>query len=74
MAFLKFGKVPKSNYDQYQISTKQLRFWVNAEGNNVFKGNFSIPCDKVMPAGGFGIYASDGPCPKNCPDASTDFA
>jgi hypothetical protein len=47
---------------------------VNAEGHNVFKGNFTIPGDKDMPAGGSGIYASAAPCPQWCPPATTDFA
>ncbi len=48
---------------------------VNAEGNNVFKGEFSIGGSKDMPSGGdSGIYASAAPCPKWCPPSNTDFA
>ena len=61
------GHDDKDDHDNFIVA-------VNAEGNNVFKGNFSIPGDKDMPAGGSGIYASENPCPNNCPNAGTDFA
>jgi formylmethanofuran dehydrogenase subunit C len=47
---------------------------VNADGDNVFNGEFTIEGSKDMPASGSGIYASDLPCPKNCPSQNTDFA
>ncbi len=47
---------------------------VNAAGDNIFKGEFSIEGDKDMPAGGSGIYASALPCPAFCSNQSTDFA
>ena len=47
---------------------------VNAEGENVFKGNFTVNGDKDMPAGGSGIYASENPCPRWCPTNESDFA
>jgi formylmethanofuran dehydrogenase subunit C len=47
---------------------------VNAAGDNVFKGEFTIEGDKDMPAGSSGIYASAWPCPSKCPTSNTDFA
>jgi hypothetical protein len=48
---------------------------VNAEGHNVFRGDFTIPGSKDMPSGaGSGIYASTFPCPNQCANSYTDFA
>ena len=47
---------------------------VNAAGDNIFKGEFTVEGDKDMPASGSGIYASLSPCPPKCQNASTDFA
>jgi hypothetical protein len=46
---------------------------VNAAGDNIFKGNFTIAGDKDMPADGSGIYTSAAPCPSHCPPPNTDF-
>jgi hypothetical protein len=61
------GLDDKDDHDNFIVA-------VNAEGNNVFKGEFSILGDKDMPASGSGVYASELPCPKNCPNSETDFA
>lgn len=47
---------------------------VNAEGENIFKGDFVITGEKDMPASDSGIYASAFPCPTKCPTSNTDFA
>ncbi|MES2794444.1 MAG: hypothetical protein V4683_00690 [Bacteroidota bacterium] len=47
---------------------------VNAEGDNVFNGIFSVIGDKDMPSSDSGIYASPNPCPNKCPTSTTDFA
>lgn len=61
------GHNDKDDHDNFIVA-------VNAEGDNVFKGDFTIPGDKDMPAGGSGIYASDNPCPRWCPTNESDFA
>lgn len=61
------GHDDKDDHDNFIVA-------VNAAGDNIFKGDFTILGDKDMPAGGSGIYASDWPCPNNCPKSNTDFA
>ncbi len=61
------GNDEKGDFDNFIVA-------VNPDGNNVFKGDFSVTGDKDMPAAGSGIYASSFPCPNQCANSNTDFA
>lgn len=61
------GHNDKSDLDNFIVA-------VNADGENVFKGNFTVNGDKDMPSSGSGIYGSSNPCPSHCPTEATNFA
>jgi hypothetical protein len=47
---------------------------VDADGNNVFKGNFATQGEKdALSTSSSGIYASSVPCPNWCGSGGTDF-
>ncbi len=47
---------------------------VNAVGENIFTGEFSVKGGKDVGGDRGGIYASADPCPSHCPSKNTSFS